>query len=155
MSNGFRRLERQRNRGNGKKNERRGKMLVYASVEKDVVKDGDISGMSMMMQMFRQDRDRFRNLFFLTFAYDDDPREVYEIPEIRRYVERLFGANPDLFWYLNDTVVLSVALCLMECKVVAEVGKRKKIQYAGTEKNRTVMAVVEAFRERPVFDLTP
>jgi serine/threonine protein kinase len=51
-------------------------------------------------------------------GYDDDPRDVYDIPEVRRYVVALDKAFPYLFYFvdLNLDTIKVLALCL--CRVV-------------------------------------
>jgi hypothetical protein len=56
------------------------------------------------------------------FGYDDDPRELFEIDEVRRYVELLDKAIPELFFFVRaeePTYTLrTLALCL--CNVTWE-----------------------------------
>ncbi len=50
------------------------------------------------------------------YGYDDDPREVYEIPEVRKFAPVLVNALPELLFFLNtgeDAFTLkALALCL-------------------------------------------
>lgn len=60
------------------------------------------------------------NVVHLTFeGYDEDPREVYEIPEIRSFVYKLHEQFPYWFHFLNkvDTSLLIVFFCLMDVTV--------------------------------------
>lgn len=49
------------------------------------------------------------------FGYDDDPRELYEIPEVRDYVALLDHVLADLFFFVNTEIpaftLLTFALC--------------------------------------------
>ncbi|MHB8523142.1 MAG: chlororespiratory reduction 6 domain-containing protein [Limisphaerales bacterium] len=62
---------------------------------------------------------RGRNKITLLFAgYDDDPRDVYNIPEIRRYAKALDEQFPYWFYFadLDQGTLKVLALCL--CRIV-------------------------------------
>lgn len=53
---------------------------------------------------------------YVTFdGYNDDPRELYEIEEVRKYILHAFCMNAELFYYLHedtqDIVLASIAFC--------------------------------------------
>jgi len=55
-------------------------------------------------------------------GYDDDPRELYEIPEVRKYVSALDAAFPYLFYFcsLSNPTLRVFAMCT--CKVTKVAG---------------------------------
>ena len=38
---------------------------------------------------------------FEVLGYEEDPREIYEIPEVRQFFQRFFQIYPGLFFWLN------------------------------------------------------
>lgn len=54
-------------------------------------------------------------------GYDDDPRELYEIPEMRQYVPVLVAALPELFFFAytgeRAQTLRAVALCLASVEI--------------------------------------
>ena len=61
---------------------------------------------------------RYKNSLLLNVdGYERDPRELYEIPEVRRFFEKLTEAWPHWLWFLNtDHGQVSMLLALL-CKV--------------------------------------
>lgn len=60
---------------------------------------------------------RFRGrLHFFLSGYDDDPRELYEIPEVKPYLRALDAKFPYWFWFLEpaDPAILLLVACLAE-----------------------------------------
>lgn len=59
-------------------------------------------------------------LVFMVAKYDEDSREIQEIPEIRLYFSRLVAEWPHFFWYLvrgfGNIALLMALLC--EIKVI-------------------------------------
>lgn len=46
-------------------------------------------------------------------GYDDDPREIWQIPETRAFVARIFSEYPELLFYLNEETKTPIICCLM------------------------------------------
>jgi hypothetical protein len=51
-------------------------------------------------------------------GYDDDPRNDYDIPEIRRYAQALDKAFPYWFYFADPQQITLKVLCLCLCRVV-------------------------------------
>jgi hypothetical protein len=55
-------------------------------------------------------------------GYENDPRDVWYIPEVRRYVAALDAAFPYWFYFLNLEMPTLKVLCLCLCAVVKASG---------------------------------
>lgn len=102
--------------------------LVLGIPYEDVC-SGDIKTVFEALNRFLDSREYViagRGRVTLAFeGYDDDPRDLYDISEVRRYVSTLDEAFPYLFYFgdLNGDTVKLLALCL--CRVV-KVGNGSK-----------------------------
>lgn len=75
---------------------------------------------------------RFKeSLLFQVSGYDDDPRDLPEIPEVRRYFARLNEEWPHWLWFLVRGMGSVALLLALLCKV--KVHKHKGIGKYGTE----------------------
>jgi hypothetical protein len=63
-------------------------------------------------------------------GYDDDPRELYEIPEVRKFIQAADRELPDLFFFArNEEPSFSLqlfALCQAEVEVIGQDSEGKK-----------------------------
>ena len=59
------------------------------------------------------------NLSVSVNGYDDDPRELYEIPEVRRYLQGLDQEWPFWFFFLTPPSIQQVGMCLASAVTVA------------------------------------
>jgi hypothetical protein len=60
-----------------------------------------------------------QNTIIMFSGYDDDPRAIFEIEEIRKWVSRFYTTKPHLFYYLAATdakYIRSILLCIAEIK---------------------------------------
>ena len=88
-------------------------------VDRTDVESGDVSPAVNRLSGVLGDREtveRFRGRVYVTFAgYSNDPRELYEIPEVRRFCARLDERFPYWFYFLSadgDTLrVIASCLC--------------------------------------------
>jgi hypothetical protein len=77
--------------------------LVYYSIPKRDVLGMDFSRIDRNMGAFKECRKHGKGKLLMTFAgFDDDPSEVFEIMEIRKYVGELVNKHPYLFYFLTD-----------------------------------------------------
>jgi hypothetical protein len=58
-----------------------------------------------------------QSLIFQVSGYSEDPRELYEIPEVRRFFKLLADQFPHWFWFLKRDYGQIVLLIDMLCKV--------------------------------------
>jgi hypothetical protein len=103
--------------------------LIF-EVSYEDIESGDITTVLTALRGFLESRNTVvggkRRVTVLFEGYDDDPRDVYDIPEIRRYAKALDDAFPYWFYFasLHDGSTLQVfALCL--CRVIKAGGGSK------------------------------
>jgi hypothetical protein len=88
----------------------------------DDIQSGDITSVLSALNGFLTTRERAvagRGRVTLMFAgYDDDPRDVYDVPEIRRYARALDDQFPYWFYFADpqNSTLKVLALCL--CRIV-------------------------------------
>ena len=65
---------------------------------------------------------RYQGRVDLSFhGYSDDPRELYEIPEVRRFCEKLDEVFPYWFYFLStERVILKIVACCL-CTVTTPI----------------------------------
>ena len=87
-------------------------------VDRADVESGDISSTADVLSQVLANRktiERFRGRVDLSFhGYSNDNRELYEIPEVRRFVAKLDDAFPHWFYFLSteNATLAVVASCL-------------------------------------------
>lgn len=76
---------------------------IYLSVEREWVESGDISTVLHALETMESGLlASGRNcVTFFTHGYDDDARELYDIPEVRDWYQKLFNSHPGLFYWLD------------------------------------------------------
>lgn len=97
---------------------------IFICVPYEEVRSGDIRRVLGELSGFLECREYVvsgRGRVTITFdGYEDDPRNVYKIPEVRRYVLALDKAFPYWFYFINLNLNLNtikvLALCL--CRIV-------------------------------------
>lgn len=56
-------------------------------------------------------------------GYNDDPRELFEIPEMRRYIPALIAALPEIFFFAytgeRSHTLKTLAMCLTQVEIIA------------------------------------
>ena len=102
--------------------ERLGADWVRVVVERTDVEAVDVSRTTARLSRLLASRDiieRFQGRVDLAFhGYSNDPRELYEIPEVRRFCAELDGAFPFWFYFLSaEGVTLQVIACCL-CSVI-------------------------------------
>jgi hypothetical protein len=99
---------------------------VIFEVPHDDILSGSTSTVLSALQGFLASRERMlggRGRITLFFAgYDDDPRDVYDIPEIRRYAKALDDQFPYWFYFADPHCSTLKVLTLCLCRVVKVAG---------------------------------
>lgn len=103
--------------------------MVVFGVPYDEIQSGDVRTVLTPLQGFLQNRNAVVNgrgrVSLMFEGYDDDPRDVYDIPEIRRYAKLLDEEFPYWFYFVSldhpgASTLQVLALCL--CRVVKASG---------------------------------
>lgn len=101
--------------------------LIFHSVTKKEIMKQDTKRINEYLEMLRKDLENSCSKLMITFdGYENDPREIYEIEEIRKYVSKLFSENKDLFYYIttmdnNNSMLLA---CMSDCTKIRQEGSK-------------------------------
>ena len=81
----------------------RGDNVIVFPLLPDEVRAQDYTRIAELFQVLAVcEKDAFQKIV-LSFDYDDDPREIYDIPEIRVYLLKLLDMAPHMFyWFIPD-----------------------------------------------------
>ena len=99
-------------------------MVRHIVVDRSDVEAGNVAELVAMLSPLVADRDAawaFRGRLSISFhGYDDDPRALYTVAEVRTFVARVHTAWPHWFFFLNqvDHSIKLVAACLCELRRV-------------------------------------
>jgi hypothetical protein len=120
--------------------------IVY-SLDKDDVEAGDVVGPRALFDRLRVTKELAHacqtKVEFSFSGYDDDPRELFEIDNVRRYVARLDEALPELFFFARNqeptSTLKTFLFCVQDVKCVDDeatpAGMRKvEVDYAHLER---------------------
>ncbi|MCU0735859.1 MAG: hypothetical protein MUF20_10105 [Methylotetracoccus sp.] len=93
---------------------------VILMFSRQQVEAGDISETLALLRRLTEDRqtaiDFCGRISLVVDGYNDDPRELFEVPEVRAYIKRLDQAWPNWFFFLSqaDESVKMLESCLCE-----------------------------------------
>lgn len=94
---------------------------VIATISKDDVEELSLSQVYNLIEYFREEPFNYHDTMHLVFdGYNEDPREIYAIPEIRNWVTKLVYTFPDILYYLDEELngLNNIILCLSEFKSI-------------------------------------
>lgn len=76
--------------------------LILLSITKYEVEKIDTQRTLRQIQEFKKAGKKIKNSVLVTFdGYDNDRREVWEIPEVVRFMRLIYADNPELFYFLD------------------------------------------------------
>lgn len=119
---------------------------MTTSISKREVEEKDFTHIDEFLEIVKQFKEASNGRVIITFSgYDKDPREVYEIPEIREYVRLLFDRHPYLFYLLSPVNINNKIFyaCLSDIEVVTLGEKKTVIQHA---KNNTTTENILSYK---------
>lgn len=102
----------------------------------------------------RENMLRYREaLVFQVEGYDDDPRELSEVPEVRAYFRQLTGEWPHWIWFLHRRLGAIPLLFALLCRITVLRGPdtERQTAFESTEEMRDVMFELLQ-RGMPLFD---
>lgn len=86
-------------------------------VTKDHVQKGHVQTYLKVIESLEKKKQKGRSSLMLLFdGYEKDPRKMYDIPEIKSWVQKLLKNKPHLFYFLvnaTDNYVHDMALCMV------------------------------------------
>jgi hypothetical protein len=110
-----------------------GSDLIFYQFSRSKVERGDFSHFLDLyapdkLPTGRRLRDMMDCLVFGVEGWDDDPREIHTIPEVRRFYSALHDAWPYWLYFCNldvDTLKTTVACCLNSLTAITVAGQSK------------------------------
>lgn len=106
--------------------------IVMLGVPREAVERGHVE--TYLREFEKYGKRKMRSQVMLVFdGYDFDPRELYQIPEVRKWVNRLLTNVPHLFYFLTpeNYNIRIVYLCLVE--LAGKQGVQVSIHTAGAK----------------------
>jgi len=119
--------------------------IIVLDITRKEVESGSIGSVLERLHVLTDTRENSllyrESLVFQVSGYDDDPRELSEIPEVRSFFHRLAAEWPHWLWFLArgcSAVALLLAL-LCEVKRVRTNGRNAGVEYASKTELAAVM----------------
>ena len=87
------------------------------------------------MKLLRECKISSRQKVIITFmGYDDMPQEIYEIKDIRLFVEKLFRKYPYILYFINNFESNSGLLlaCIADIRMQVDVNRKPFMEYMGS-----------------------
>lgn len=98
-----------------------GDALFYQAIGKYEVKYKFIT--SKLYESLNKLGERAKNKLSIGFIYNNDPREIFEIPEIKEYCKELFNQYPNILYFISGNELKQTLLqCCVNCKVIKKEG---------------------------------
>jgi hypothetical protein len=90
--------------------------FMFVGISRQEVESGDTSVLSVLLRLLdKESATLYREMVDIAvFGYDDDPRELYEVPEVRDFVRKLDAEFPYWFYFLSKrgNGLLFILYCL-------------------------------------------
>ncbi|MFW5434374.1 hypothetical protein [Paenibacillus apiarius] len=91
--------------------------VVMLGVDREAVERGHLQSYLREFEKLSKKKGEFRSRIIMSYnGYDFDPREVYQIPEVRKWASRLLTNVPHLFYFISKEAysIRVIFLCLAE-----------------------------------------
>lgn len=118
------------------------KTIFHLPIEKDDVLRMSFKEIKKIHEVFMEFKDSlYQRLTISISGYDNDPRELYEIEEVKKYIKKMIKKYPTLLYFLNFEITHDFMFsCLAE-----NVTDFKKEKY----RNKSVVELGNEFMENP------
>jgi len=107
--------------------------ILIFTLNKYEVSNGIFHRLDHIMDILnRQGKNAFQ-ILGLSFEYDDDPREIWDIPEVVRYIKQILEKYPYFFYFYFDISTKAVSAflyCLSGARTVQTRADMGKVQLA-------------------------
>ena len=74
--------------------------IITLTISKEEVETLDCTKIEKILETLSIHQCEKSNRFVVGFEYDNDSREIYEIPEICKYIKTVFGKHKYMFYYI-------------------------------------------------------
>ena len=95
--------------------------LLSFAISRAEVETGNYGRINKLLILLNKHKKLSHNKISLSFMYDDDPREIYEIEEICSYMRNIFEKCPHFYYFMTmDRISNTVLLyCIIGVTIVA------------------------------------
>jgi hypothetical protein len=104
--------------------------VVFYEIQKREVREKDFSCFGVLTDKLTDAGEKARQFLTITFAYDDDPREIWDIPGIPEYIKGMIDICPSLMYFVNTELARPFAFCLAGASTVIQNRETQKAQVA-------------------------
>ena len=88
--------------------------LLFFMVEQSDIVNGDLSNLNRLVKKLTKNKkmtiSKRASAEIVFPEYDDDPREIYQIPEIRKWFQKTIHEGFPWFYFLNQNIGISLTL---------------------------------------------
>lgn len=99
---------------------------ILVPIQRAAVETGDVSATVEVFETFAASRDMAMSVLgrvvISVSGYDDDPRPLWEVPEVRRFFARLHRAVPHMLFFLSPEKQASALWVMLCCELTAARG---------------------------------
>ena len=123
--------------------------LILFPITKIEVKNSDTKRAFRQIEEFKKAGKKLKNSVMITFNYDDDSREVWEIPEVVQYMRLLYEHYPEIFYFLEiGSYNFATFINTLPTQKTATLIDQKMIDYARKIKDQEkIVTISEYVRE--------
>lgn len=104
--------------------------IMVVEVAKEHVAAGELVVLEQVIQKARFSPEAYHDKLHIVFGgYHEDPREIFEIEEVRAWVQQLVLKFPDVLFYLEAGLhgFQNIILCLAEVEYIAAATERESL----------------------------
>lgn len=127
------------------------KDIYILRIDRGAIERGHVE--SYLREFEKLGRKKMRGRVIVSFqGYDSDPREIYQIPEVRKWVARIIKHVPHLFYFLSSEGydIRLVFFCI--ANIHSHVGDKTNIQMDGVKEKIEKITKDAVFYSRKVGD---
>ena len=123
-----------------------GDCLIHFIVCREEIEAQDMLRIKAQMEECRKAGEKAKgSMVIATYGYDDDPRELAEIPEVRTFFQRVYEYFPDIFEYLvpDSLVITPILCCLLDIVATGVYAGNYQVLFADSPKNMELLRKVK------------
>jgi hypothetical protein len=119
-------------------------IIVLDFDKSDIEKFAVMDILGTVATLFEEPKSYYNKVTFSISGYDNDAREIFEIPEIRKFMQFIDNCFPYWFyWLINDAIgmhspIFLLLACVCPLELAKEGEKNRFIEFNELELNRIV-----------------